>query len=114
MRDRRQHIRVAISIPVSCEVEGDLVFDGLAQDISLGGSRIQCATSPIEGARLTIVVQLPGALDGSRLPATVRWCNADCFGVQFGLLSARDTYRIVDVMGRSIRAANSGNNGESK
>jgi hypothetical protein len=91
-------------MPVSCELEGAAVIDGLATDMSLRGSRIECAELPGFGVQVTIVVHLPGEKEASRLPATVCWTKPGCFGVRFGLLGARDTYRIADLMGRSFRS----------
>jgi hypothetical protein len=107
MQDKRSRLRVCVRIPVSCEVEGDLVFGAIATDISFAGLRIESADLPGFGAKLTIVAQLPGASDLSRLPATVRWVGLESFGVRFGLLGARDTYRIADLMGQALRAKRS-------
>jgi type IV pilus assembly protein PilZ len=89
---------------VICELESGAVINGLATDISRGGSRIDSAEVPEFGTRFTVVARMPGEKEASRLPATVRWTGPGCFGVQFGLLGARDTYRIVDLMSRSIHS----------
>jgi hypothetical protein len=107
MPDKRARLRVRVRIPVSCEVEGDLVFSAIVTDISLAGLRIESADLPGFGAKLTVVAQLPGASDLSRLSATVRWVGSESFGVQFGLLGARDTYRIADLMGQALRSKRS-------
>ena len=104
MEDKRRHLRVPVRVHVSCELEGDVVFDAVATDICLGGSRIESPQSPGFGSRLTIVTQLPGCSERSRLPATVRWTQSGAFGVQFGLLGARDTYRIADLMSKAMRS----------
>ena len=90
---------------MSCELEGDVVFDAVATDICLGGSRIESPETPGVGARLTIVTHLPGCSERSRLPATVRWTERGAFGVQFGLIGARDTYRIADLMSKAMRTS---------
>ena len=102
--DKRQHIRVSVKMPVTCELDGDAVINGLATNISLGGSRIESTEVPVFGTQLTIILHMPGEKEASRLPATVRWTAPSSFGVQFGLLGARDTYRIVDLMSRSVRS----------
>jgi type IV pilus assembly protein PilZ len=102
--DKRKHLRVSIKLPVSCELDGANVVDGVATNISLGGVRIESSEVPAYGTQLTVVLRVPGEAATSRLPATVRWSAPGCFGVEFGLLGARDTYRIVDLMGRTFRA----------
>ena len=103
MHDKRDHLRVAINMAVRCEVEGDVHFDALATDISIGGARVEASELPEIGRRLVIAAQLPGAKEVSRLPAVVRWNQTGSFGVQFGLLGARDTHRIAGLMGQAMR-----------
>jgi hypothetical protein len=103
MVDKRQHIRVPVKMLVLCEVEGAPLINGLATNISLGGSRIESAEVPEPGAELTVVARIPGEQDMSRLPATVRWTKPNCFGVQFRMLRAKDTYRIAHLMSQSVR-----------
>ena len=44
------------------------------------------------GTELTIIVELPGSKGDLELPGTVRWYRDEGFGVQFGLLGARETF----------------------
>jgi hypothetical protein len=106
--DKRQHLRVATRLRASCEAPGVAPFDAVVIDISLGGARFESSQTPAFGLQLEIVAVLPGAAAASRLPATVRWVGPGSFGVQFGLLGARDTYRIADLMGKSLREAKAG------
>jgi hypothetical protein len=105
MQEQRKHPRVPVVIPLSCEIEGSASFYAAATDISLRGARIQCASPPEVGTKVTIVVHLPGASGQSRLPATVRWTEPGMFGVQFGALGVQDTCWMANLMGRSARAA---------
>jgi hypothetical protein len=43
------------------------------------------------------VVALPGEATPLRLSGTVRWSHGDGFGVQFGLLGARETFAITQL-----------------
>jgi type IV pilus assembly protein PilZ len=45
------------------------------------------------GSELVLIFELPG-LGRSEVPAFVRWHRADGFGVQFGLIGARVTHAI--------------------
>jgi hypothetical protein len=94
MKERRQHARVGIRVVAACEVEGGGRFAAVATDIGLGGARVECELVPGYGTQLTLVLNLPGASEPSRLPATIRWTSPGACGVQFGALGARDTNRI--------------------
>jgi len=104
MQDRRMHIRVPAQIEVQYELPGGPTQDAVTVDIGLGGTRLQSARPPPAGSPVTVVAQLPGAADRSRIPATVRWTGSDQFGVEFGLIAARDTHLIVDMMRRWLRS----------
>ena len=97
-------MRVSVKIPVVCEPEGGAAIDGHAIDISLEGTRIESSEVPAFGTQLIIVAHMPGEPEAWRLPATVRWTAPGSFGVQFGSLDARDTYRIADLMSRSVHS----------
>jgi len=60
--------------------------------VSLGGMFIEAAETPAFGTQLTIVTRL-GGMD-AKLPGVVRWAKPGGFGVQFGLLGARETHAI--------------------
>ena len=56
-------------------------------------------TLPAEDARVRgRPVRLPGAKEDSKLPATVRWANTEGIGVQFGLMGAKETHLLTEVM----------------
>ena len=101
--DKREHGRVSVKMLVVCEREGEPTINGLATNISLGGSRIESADIPPFDAALTIVTRLPGETEMSRLHATVRWTAPSAFGVQFGSLRAKDNFRIASLMSQSVR-----------
>jgi type IV pilus assembly protein PilZ len=80
---------------VTCELAGQASIAGNAKDVSLGGMFIEASgPSPAFGTPVTIVCELPGLGREARLPAVVRWTKAGGFGVQFGLLGARETHAI--------------------
>lgn len=87
------------------ELPGTAARPAVIVDIGLGGTRLEAAqTPPPSGSPLTLVARLPGARDASRLPGTVRWTKGHFFGVAFGVLAARDTHLIVDMMRTSLRS----------
>ena len=98
MQEKRTHPRVSIGLAVRCEVKDGPVITGNGRDISLGGMFIEASEVPAFGTPVTVVARLPGAQDDARLPAVVRWNKAGGFGVQFGLMGARDTHAITRLM----------------
>ena len=94
MHDKRIHPRVPLSAEVTCEVSGASSIRGQARDISIGGMFIESEAQVSFGTQVTIVVRLPNTKADSRLPAVIRWLGPGGFGVQFGLLGARETHAI--------------------
>ena len=94
MRDKREHKRTPLDCRIRCELPGERAFEAQARDISLGGMFVFHDQPLPFGAELTIVIELPHAKSPLRLPAVVRWSNAEGFGVQFGLLGAVATHAI--------------------
>ena len=98
MQEKRVHPRAPIDISVSCEIEGQPAIEGLARDISVGGMFIETSASLAFNTKLTIACRIPGMPGESRLPAVVRWSKPGGFGVQFGMLGARETHAITKLM----------------
>ncbi len=71
---------------------------GLAKDISVGGMFIQTEVAVQFGAEVVVYVMLPGVAKELRLPGVVRWKRPDGMGVQFGLLGARETHAITEIV----------------
>ncbi len=60
----------------------------------MGGMYLDTNEPVAFGDELTIEVQLPRTKGVLTLPAVVRWTDKTGFGVQFGLLGARETHAI--------------------
>ncbi len=103
-RERRAHLRVSARLEIEYELPGVAPRPACVIDIGLGGSRLQTMDPPPVGAPVAVLARLPGARHLSRLAATVRWSRGDHFGVAFGVLPARDTLLIVDLMRASLRS----------
>jgi type IV pilus assembly protein PilZ len=97
MQDKRNHPRVPVSADVTCEVSGGASIIGRAKDISIGGMFIESEEAVSFGLQVTIVLRLPNTKVDSRLPGIVRWIKPGGFGVQFGLLGARETHAISEL-----------------
>jgi len=100
VEDKRVHPRVVVNTPVSCEVKNGAAFEGLAKDISIGGTFVETSEVVPFGTEVTIVGRFAGTKGDLRLPGTVRWAKPDGFGVQFGALGARETHAISQLLKR--------------
>jgi hypothetical protein len=102
----RRFKRARIRCPVLFAPTDDDVFsDGVAVDISLGGMFIESDFPSAFGATIRVHLTLEGASSELVLPATVRWTRPDGMGVQFGLLGARETFAITELVRQSEHAA---------
>jgi c-di-GMP-binding flagellar brake protein YcgR len=99
LQEKRSHARVSIEFTVRCELKDGTAFEGVAKDISLGGMFVGCSHAPLPFAsQISIIGQIPGTSSDARLPAIVRWTKPQGFGVQFGLLGARETHAIAKLL----------------
>ena len=96
MQDKRVHPRVHVELDVSCERKGGPPVAGIAKDVSMGGMFIESSESVAFGTELSIAIKLSGM--AVVLPGTVRWAKPDGFGVQFGLLGAKETHAIAKLL----------------
>ena len=97
MYEKREHPRTPLDAAITCETDGQS-FTALARDISLGGMFIEADFVPAFGSKMQIICRLPGMQQDSSLPAVVRWTKPGGFGVQFGLLGARETHAITELL----------------
>ena len=98
MHEKREYPRTQVNLHVTCAFDAGEPCQGVARDISVGGMFIEASAAPPFATKLFIECRLPGLKDEARLPAVVRWVKADGFGVQFGLLGARETHAITGML----------------
>jgi type IV pilus assembly protein PilZ len=97
--EQRQHGRVPLDAHVEVIVKGSAEpVRGISKDISLGGMQLRIEQSLAFGAEILIQLTLPGQRDLLALPAVVRWVRGDLLGAQFGLLGARETFAITELL----------------
>jgi hypothetical protein len=104
VHEQRRHPRVAINVPIVCELSNGTRLSATAADLSMGGLFVQAESAPAFGVELTIVGDFPGA-PGLRLPSIVRWARPGGFGVQFGLLGVLDTRALTNLVHRRLASA---------
>jgi len=95
----RRFTRAPLDQPAEFKLKSaDHRFGGRAKDISVGGMFIETDVTPAFGAEVVVFVTLPSDPKELRLPGVVRWTRPTGMGVQFGLLGARETYAITEIV----------------
>jgi hypothetical protein len=98
MSDQRRHPRVAISVSVRYRLPRGENVEGTATDLSMGGIFVQAEELPPYGSNLTIECALTENGPVYGFEGVVRWTKPDGFGVQFGLLGARETNALANFL----------------
>jgi type IV pilus assembly protein PilZ len=95
----RRFTRATLEQPLEFTIgSSDTRVQGRSKDISLGGMFVETETPAAFGAEVVIFVALPSDPNQLRLPGIVRWTRPSGMGVQFGLLGARETHLITEVV----------------
>ena len=97
MQEKRRHPRRLVRLPVRILPKNSEPFMGETVDLSVGGTLINTPVSVPFGEELSVELVLP-ELGPTQLPAIVRWLRPDGFGVQFGLLGARHTHALANLV----------------
>lgn len=71
---------------------------GAIVNIGLGGAFVEAQPAPLYAERVVLVARFPGYAEPLRLAGTVRWSDANGFGVQFEALGAREAHTISRLM----------------
>jgi uncharacterized protein (TIGR02266 family) len=104
-RERRRFTRVRLRCRVSME-SGNYHLEGTTLDLSLGGVLVQSQRAFPAGTRVTVSVELEAGTAPLRSGArVVRTVGADCMGVQFENLEARESKRLQEFLLPLILAA---------
>jgi hypothetical protein len=96
--EQRRHFRKPVDYAIEFSHGQGARTPGICRDFSLGGMAIETTTPAPFGANVTIHIQLLGLTGASALPGIVRWTTGKSMGVQFGLLGARETYAITEML----------------
>lgn len=101
MQENRQHPRKAARFPVAIRIEGTSnVATGVTRDLSIGGMFVDTSVAVAFGTKVVVSIDMPAGGGAVLLPAVVRWVAPDGVGLQFGLLGARETHAIAQLLTR--------------
>lgn len=93
MREKRQHQRAVLDVPVRVLPKDGATWETRSFDISLGGMLLAGSSGVEIGAEVTLVFDLP-KLGEVQMPGFVRWSSERGIGIQFGLIGPRETHAI--------------------
>jgi hypothetical protein len=93
LREKRQHQRATLDVPVLVNTKGGTNWETRSVDISVGGMFLTGVSNAEIGTEVVLELELP-KLGQVGLPGFIRWTAVHGFGVQFGLLGARETHAI--------------------
>lgn len=99
MIENRKHPRKVIDLDVAFQVAGGPRVEAKSHDVSLGGMFIETTEALHYGASIRVFVRLPGMKAETQIDATVRWRKPDGVGVQFGMMGARETHALTQLLG---------------
>ncbi len=97
--ENRKHPRKTLEAEVGFQVDGGPRITGRCRDVSLGGMFIETSSPLPYGTPVTVFVQLPGLKTESVVPSIVRWMKPTGMGVQFGVMGARETHALTQILG---------------
>jgi hypothetical protein len=97
----RRSCRVEAHLDARMELPDGRQFDGVALDVSVGGMFVLCDEAVDIGTPMRITLWIPEDPRPLELTATVRWTKRGGFGLQLGLLGARETHALVKMIGPS-------------
>lgn len=97
--EKRQHPRRIIETEVSFQAAGGPRTPAHCHDVSLGGMFIDTAAPLPYGTAVRLFLRLPGLRDEAVIDAVVRWSKPDGMGVQFGVMGARETHGLTELIG---------------
>jgi type IV pilus assembly protein PilZ len=99
VKERRTFARKPIHVDVEIVVApGAPAVKGVCRDLSIGGMYVVTDARVPFGAQVTVLLAVPGTAAAMPVPAVVRWAGPDGLGLQFGLLGAKETHGIAQVL----------------
>jgi len=96
--DKRRHPRKSVRMPVGFQVGDAPRVVAESRDMSLGGMFVETDEPAPFGAVITMFLPLPGLKQEAAVKSTVRWTEPDGMGVQFGLMGARETHAMTQIL----------------
>ncbi len=98
MADNRKHPRKAAHPPVAFQVGDGPREDAHCRDLSLGGAFLETKRKIAYETRVSVFLYLPALKAETRVESVVRWSAGDGMGVQFGVMGAKETAALIELL----------------
>jgi type IV pilus assembly protein PilZ len=98
--ENRKHPRKLIASEVAYQVGAGERIEARCRDLSLGGMFIETPAPPPYGTAVRVFMQLPGLQTETAVDAIVRWWKPTGMGVQFGVMGARETHGLTELLAK--------------
>ena len=99
MTDNRKHPRKLVRHAIAFKAGDGARVEGTCNDLSLGGMFIETSAPATFGGEVTIYLTLPGLKQETVIKSLVRWTKPTGMGVQFGVMGARETHALTQLIG---------------
>ena len=96
--DKRQYPRTVVEADIAFQVAGGSRVDARCRDVSLGGMFIDTTARLPYGTTVRVFLRLPGLRDEIAVESIVRWSKPGGMGVQFGVMGARETHALTQLL----------------
>jgi len=93
LREKRQHQRAVLEVPVRVVPKDGPAWETQSLDISIGGMLLAGESAAQIGTEVTLSFEL-SKLGLVNMPGYIRWTSSRGVGVQFGLLGPREVHAI--------------------
>lgn len=96
--EKRAHPRRPLHPPIAFKLDGGERVDAVCGDLSIGGAFIETTAPAPFGSEITVFLHLPELNAEAQVRAIVRWGKKGGMGVQFGVMGARETHALVELL----------------
>jgi type IV pilus assembly protein PilZ len=96
--DNRKYPRKCVQADVAFQSANGERVDARCQDLSLGGMFVETASPLPYGAPVRVFMRLPGLKTEAAIDGVVRWSKPTGMGVQFGVMGARETHGLTELL----------------
>lgn len=96
--EARKHPRQSVRMSVEFQQGDQPRVAGSCRDLSLGGMFVETPSPAPFGSSVQVYVTFPALKGETVIQATVRWTSPEGMGVQFGVMGARETHALTELL----------------
>jgi type IV pilus assembly protein PilZ len=96
--EKRHHSRKPLEYSVNVSTGTNVPVEARCSNVSLGGMFVETNSPEPYGTKVMVHMQLPGLSEVTVVETVVRWTKPGGMGLQFGLMGARETHALVQLI----------------